>query len=43
MTKDLAICVHGNNVKLGEHYVQTEEFMDALDGHFQKKWKKINV
>jgi isocitrate dehydrogenase len=43
MTKDLAICIHGNKVNLGEHYVQTEEFMDALDVYFQKKWKKINV
>jgi isocitrate dehydrogenase len=31
MTKDLAVCVHGNNVNPGEHYVYTEEFLDALD------------
>jgi isocitrate dehydrogenase len=31
MTKDLAICAFGNNVKHGEHYLYTEEFLDALD------------
>jgi isocitrate dehydrogenase len=31
MTKDLAVCVHGNKVKHGDHYVYTEEFLDALD------------
>ncbi|GAB4205993.1 MAG: isocitrate dehydrogenase (NADP(+)) [Bacteroidia bacterium] len=31
MTKDLAVCIHGNNVKHGEHYLYTEEFMDAID------------
>lgn len=37
MTKDLAICVHGNKVKHGEHYVYTEEFLDALDSNLQKR------
>lgn len=40
MTKDLAICVHGNKVKHGEHYVYTEEFLDALDANLQKKLAK---
>jgi isocitrate dehydrogenase len=31
MTKDLAVCIHGNKVNHGEHYVYTEEFLDALD------------
>ncbi|TAG08190.1 MAG: NADP-dependent isocitrate dehydrogenase [Sphingobacteriia bacterium] len=31
MTKDLAICVHGNKVSHGEHYLYTEEFLDAID------------
>jgi isocitrate dehydrogenase len=31
MTKDLAVCAFGNNVKHGEHYLYTEEFLDALD------------
>jgi isocitrate dehydrogenase len=37
MTKDLAVCVHGNKVKHGDHYVYTEEFLDALDSNLQKK------
>lgn len=37
MTKDLAVCVHGNNVNHGEHYVYTEEFLDALDKGIQDK------
>jgi isocitrate dehydrogenase len=37
MTKDLAVCIHGNKVKHGEHYVYTEEFLDALDANLQKK------
>lgn len=31
MTKDLAVCIHGNNVSHGEHYLYTEEFLDAID------------
>jgi isocitrate dehydrogenase len=37
MTKDLAVCVHGNNVKLGEHYLNTEDFLSALDVNLKKK------
>ena len=37
MTKDLAVCVHGNKVKHGEHFVYTEEFLDALDNNLQKR------
>jgi isocitrate dehydrogenase len=40
MTKDLAVCVHGNKVKQGDHYVYTEEFLDALDSNLQKKLAK---
>jgi isocitrate dehydrogenase len=29
MTKDLAICIHGNHVKEGQ-YLYTEQFMDVL-------------
>jgi len=37
MTKDLAGCIHGlKNVKLNEHYVMTEDFMDAIDQALQK-------
>ena len=37
MTKDLAVCIHGNNVKLGEHYLNTEDFLNALDMNLKKK------
>jgi isocitrate dehydrogenase len=37
MTKDLAVCVHGNKVNHGEHYVYTEEFLDALDAGMKAK------
>lgn len=37
MTKDLAVCIHGNDVRHGEHYLNTEEFLDALDQNLQKK------
>ena len=40
MTKDLAVCVHGNKVNHGEHYVYTEEFLDALDAGIQSKMIK---
>ncbi len=40
MTKDLAVCAHGNNVKHGEHYLYTEEFLDALDTNLKKKLGK---
>jgi isocitrate dehydrogenase len=31
MTKDLAVCIHGNKVQHGEHYLYTQEFLDELD------------
>ncbi len=37
MTKDLAICVHGNKVEHGKHFLYTEEFLDAIDGNLKKK------
>jgi isocitrate dehydrogenase len=37
MTKDLAICIHGNKVKHGDHYLYTEEFLDAIDSNLKKK------
>jgi isocitrate dehydrogenase len=39
MTKDLAVCIHGNKVNHGEHYVYTEEFLDALDNGLKAKMK----
>jgi len=40
MTKDLAIIVHGNDVKHGEHYLYTEEFLEALNTSLQAKLAK---
>jgi isocitrate dehydrogenase len=37
MTKDLAVCIHGNKVNHGEHYLYTEEFLDALDTNLKTK------
>jgi isocitrate dehydrogenase len=37
MTKDLAVCIHGNKVNHGEHYVYTEEFLDALNHGLKNK------
>ncbi len=37
MTKDLAICVHGNKVSHGEHYLYTEEFLDAIDTELKNR------
>ncbi|KAG2373023.1 hypothetical protein C9374_012966 [Naegleria lovaniensis] len=36
MTKDLAICIHGNNVNRSQ-YLNTKEFMDAIDASLKKK------
>ncbi len=35
MTKDLAVCIHGNKVNHGEHYLYTEEFLAAIDENLQ--------
>jgi isocitrate dehydrogenase len=37
MTKDLAVCIYGNKVNHGEHYLYTEEFLDALDQNLKVK------
>lgn len=37
MTKDLAVCIHGNKVNLGEHYMNTEDFLDAIDTNLKSK------
>jgi len=37
MTKDLAGCIHGiRNCKQGEHYVNTEDFLDAIKTQLDK-------
>lgn len=40
MTKDLAVCIYGNKVNHGEHYLYTEEFLDAIDANLQAKLAK---
>jgi isocitrate dehydrogenase len=37
MTKDLAVCIHGNKVTLGEHYLNTQDFLDAIDANLRLK------
>lgn len=40
MTKDLAVCIHGNKVNHGEHYLYTEEFLEALDQGLKARLSK---
>lgn len=40
MTKDLAICIYGNKVTLGKHYLNTEDFLSALDTNLKLKLAK---
>ncbi|SFP09657.1 isocitrate dehydrogenase (NADP) [Chitinophaga sp. YR627] len=40
MTKDLAVCIHGNKVEHGKHYLYTEEFLQELDNALKAKLKK---
>lgn len=37
MTKDLAVCIHGNQVHHGEHYLYTDEFLGRLDQRLRAK------
>ncbi len=37
MTKDLAICIHGNKVNHGEHFLYTDEFLSALDTNLRTR------
>src|SRR5665213_1190398 len=39
MTKDLAVCLYGPKVNHGEHYLYTEEFLDAIDELLRAKTK----
>ncbi|MBC7486002.1 MAG: NADP-dependent isocitrate dehydrogenase [Cytophagaceae bacterium] len=36
MTKDLAVCIHGNKVTLGKDYLNTEDFLAAIDENLKK-------
>jgi isocitrate dehydrogenase len=40
MTKDLAVCIHGNKVEHGKHYLYTEEFLTELDNALKVKLSK---
>jgi isocitrate dehydrogenase len=37
MTKDLAVCIHGNKVEHGKDYLYTEEFLAAIDENLQAR------
>lgn len=37
MTKDLAICIHGNKVEHGKDYLYTDEFLNALQEGLRQK------
>ncbi len=37
MTKDLAVCIHGNSVEHGKHYLYTEEFLNAVEKNLAAK------
>ena len=37
MTKDLAVCLLGNKVTAGKDYLNTEDFLDAIDQNLQRK------
>jgi isocitrate dehydrogenase len=37
MTKDLAVCVHGNKVTAGKDYLNTEDFLEAIDQNLRNK------
>jgi isocitrate dehydrogenase len=36
MTKDLALCIHGDDLN-ESHYVTTEQFLNALDKGLQRE------
>jgi isocitrate dehydrogenase len=36
MTKDLALCIHGKNMK-DEHWMETMDFLNAISEHLKKK------
>ncbi len=40
MTKDLAVCIYGNKVNHGEHYLYTEEFLEAINTNLKTKLAK---
>ncbi|MCE2687204.1 MAG: NADP-dependent isocitrate dehydrogenase [Rickettsiales bacterium] len=39
MTKDLAVCINGEDVKHGKDYLYTEEFLNEINNNLQKSLK----
>jgi isocitrate dehydrogenase len=39
MTKDLAMCIHGDKTK-EEHYLTTEDFLDAIEIELRSRMTK---
>lgn len=37
MTKDLAVCIHGNKVTAGKDYLYTEQFLEAINDNLAQK------
>lgn len=37
MTKDLAICIHGNHAKYGQDYLNTEEFLEEINQNLKAR------
>jgi isocitrate dehydrogenase len=42
MTKDLAICIHGNNVEHQKHYLYSEEFILSIKDQLESRINKQN-
>lgn len=40
MTKDLAVCIHGNKVTAGIDYLNTEAFLEAINNNLKEKITK---
>jgi len=43
MTKDLAICIHGNKVEHGRHYLYTEEFLEEINKNLLVKFSNSDL
>ena len=41
MTKDLAICVKGKNVEAGKDYLNTEDFLEAINKSLSEKYEAL--
>jgi isocitrate dehydrogenase len=43
MTKDLAVCISGSKVSHGKDYLNTEEFLKAINDNLEEKLKQLNL